>query len=93
MTEEMVRPDDVLGPDQAWCQLWCRGCRRDFVVVGAARPNRRVTPAVEVIPCPYCEEPRRLMLARHMQGPVAGVYRLEEWESEGGPPPSSAPER
>jgi hypothetical protein len=66
--------------EQAHCQVWCRTCRQDFVVVGAARPHRQVTPAVEMVKCPYCEEPRKVMLARHMQGPVTGAYRKDEWE-------------
>ena len=37
-------------------------------------------PAVELVECPYCSEPRKIMLARHMQGPVTGAYRKEEWE-------------
>ena len=49
-------------------------------MVGAARPHRGVTPAVELVACPYCSEPRKIMLARHMQGPVTGAFRKEEWE-------------
>ena len=29
--------------------------------------------------CPYCAEPRKVMLARHMQGPVTAAYRMDEW--------------
>ena len=70
--------------EQAHCQVWCRSCRQDFVVVGAARPHRGVTPAVELVACPYCSEPRKIMLARHMQGPVTGAFRKEEWELQKG---------
>jgi hypothetical protein len=66
-------------PEQAHCKVWCSRCRLDFVVVGTARPHRGVTPAVELLKCPNCAEPRKFMLARHMQGPVTAAYRMEEW--------------
>lgn len=66
-------------PEQAHCKVWCQRCRLDFVVVGSARPHRGVTPAVELLNCPYCAEPRKVMLARHMQGPITAAYRMEEW--------------
>ena len=70
--------------EQAHCQVWCRTCHQDYVVVGTARPHRQVTPAVELVACPYCAEPRKIMLARHMQGPVTGAFRKEEWELQKG---------
>ena len=70
---------EAVEPQQAHCKVWCPKCRLDFVVVGSARPHRGVTPAVELLKCPYCAEPRKVMLARHMQGPVTAAYRMDEW--------------
>jgi hypothetical protein len=67
--------------DVAYCERRCQACSRDFVVVGRRRNNTGLTPAIELVSCPYCHDARRAMLAPDVEGPVANVYRAEDWQA------------
>jgi hypothetical protein len=57
-------------------RVWCRHCRRQFVVV--AQPRRTPgTPIPEVIACPYCSQLRRYILPDDIEGPVDAVLPVE----------------
>lgn len=67
--------------DVAYCERRCQGCTRDFVVVGRRRSNTGLTPAIELVSCPYCRDARRVMLAPDVEGPVTAVYTGEDWQA------------
>jgi hypothetical protein len=67
--------------DVAYCERRCQACSRDFVVVGRRRANAGITPAIELVSCPYCRDARRAMLAPDVEGPVSAVYTTEEWQT------------
>jgi hypothetical protein len=66
--------------DVAYCERRCQACSRDFVVVGRKRTNTGLTPAIELVSCPYCHDARRAMLAPDVEGPVNDVHTMEEWQ-------------
>ena len=67
--------------DVAYCERRCQACSHDFVVVGRRRNNTGLTPAIELVSCPYCRDARRAMLAPDVEGPVSAVYTIEDWQS------------
>lgn len=67
--------------DVAYCERRCQACTRDFVVVGRRRTNTGLTPAIELVSCPYCHDARRAMLAPDVEGPVSAVYTSEDWQA------------
>ena len=66
--------------DVAYCERRCQACSRDFVVVGRRRTNTGITPAIELVSCPYCHDARRAMLAPDVEGPIGAVHTTEEWQ-------------
>ena len=67
--------------DVAYCERRCQACSHDFVVVGRRRTNTGLTPAIELVSCPYCHDARRAMLAPDVEGPVSAVYTAEDWQT------------
>lgn len=64
----------------AYCERRCQACSKDFVIVGLRRTNTGLTPAIELVSCPYCRDARRAMLAPDVEGPVSAVHTAEEWQ-------------